>query len=355
MSLALFRPKDRSECMPIAYFHALARLSIEGVVIVEPRDVFVSVGYFDDTEAVVDVERCESLGLPLIRREVGGGPVLLGPGQVFYNLVLHKDDLRVPRSILKAYEEFSVPIIKTYRRLGVETEFKAVNDLVVASSKKKISGQGAADIGEMFCFVGAVLNEFNTSLMAQVIKVPDEKFRDKLQKTLEENVTSVKKETGTQKDPTEVERALIEELGAHFDGFEERELPKEVVDLAREIEGELRSDEQLFAPRTRRYNTLRVREGVYFRPGLYKAVGGLIRSKVVVQDRVIREITLSGDFSLSPKAMIVELERAFVGVPFKKSAVIEAAEIAIESNSIDIPGVSAIDLAEAIVGDDQGA
>jgi len=87
-ALALYLPDDRAGVLPITYFHALARLGLDGLVLVEPRQWFVSVGFFDDTEAAVDLQACRAQGLPVVRREIGGGPVLLGPGQVFYQLVL---------------------------------------------------------------------------------------------------------------------------------------------------------------------------------------------------------------------------------------------------------------------------
>jgi len=52
-----------------------------------------------------------------------------------------------------------------------------------------ISGQGAADIGDSFVFVGSILLKFDTKLMSQLFRVPEEKFRDKLYKTLEENIS----------------------------------------------------------------------------------------------------------------------------------------------------------------------
>ena len=350
MALPLFRPEDRGGCLPIAYFHAMARLGIEGVVIVEPEDVFVSVGYFDDTEAVIDVERCERMGISIIRREIGGGPVLLGPGQVFYNIVLKKNDSRVPRSVLHAYEEFSKPIVATYSSLGVETIFKPVNDLVVKDSRKKISGQGAADIADTFCFVGAILREFDAALMDQVIKVPDEKFRDKLQKTLEDNVTSIGTELGHVPSNKLVEDHLIEELSKVFGGLEEVPLIKEVEELAREVVEELQSEAALYAPRTRRYDALRIREGVSFRAGLHKAVGGLIRSHVVVEDEKVKDVILSGDFTFLPKGRLIDLESALYGVPFTKESVAAAVEEFILSTEVEIPGISADDLAQAIVG-----
>jgi len=39
-------------------------------------------------------------------------------------------------------------------------------------------------------FVGGILLDFNYKAMSRILKVPDEKFRDKVFKTMEENVTT---------------------------------------------------------------------------------------------------------------------------------------------------------------------
>ena len=161
--LALYLPEDIDGVLPITYFHAMARLGLDGLVLVEPRECFVSVGFFDDTEAAVDLDACSARHLPVVRREVGGGPVLLGPGQVFYHLVLPRTYRIVAPWLDEVYRVLSGPVIEAYRRLGVEVSFRPVNDLVTPDGRK-ITGQGAADIGDRFCFVGAVLRHFDSAL-----------------------------------------------------------------------------------------------------------------------------------------------------------------------------------------------
>lgn len=117
-------------------FHALARLNIEALVLVSPEQPLVSVGYFQDTQRVLDVEACRRMGLPVIRREVGGGTVLLDKNQIFYHVVMKKDNPNFPASVDQLYRLFSQPPINTYRHFGVEARFKPVNDLITPEGKK---------------------------------------------------------------------------------------------------------------------------------------------------------------------------------------------------------------------------
>ncbi len=61
---------------------------------------------------------------------------------------------------------------------------------------RKISGTGAAQIDEMRILVGNFLQDFDYEMMSKCLRVPDEKFRDKVYKTMFENLTTFKRETG---------------------------------------------------------------------------------------------------------------------------------------------------------------
>jgi lipoate-protein ligase A len=74
------------------------------------------------------------------------------------------------------------------------TNFKPVNDII--ANGRKISGNGAAEIGDTQVLVGNFIVNFNFEMMSKVLRVPDEKFRDKVFKTLSENLTTIPRETG---------------------------------------------------------------------------------------------------------------------------------------------------------------
>ena len=71
-------------------FHALARIGFEGLVLVSPRTPLVSIGYFQDAEKEIDIDYCKKAGIPITRREVGGGATFLDKNQIFYQLIWRK-------------------------------------------------------------------------------------------------------------------------------------------------------------------------------------------------------------------------------------------------------------------------
>jgi lipoate-protein ligase A len=57
----------------------------------EPQRHFVVVGYSNKVAREVNVEVCQELGIPILRRCSGGGTVLQGPGCLNYSLILRVD------------------------------------------------------------------------------------------------------------------------------------------------------------------------------------------------------------------------------------------------------------------------
>ena len=64
-------------------FHTLARIGFEGLVIVSPKIPLASIGYFQDASKELDLDYCKRNGIPVMRREVGGGATYLDGNQVF--------------------------------------------------------------------------------------------------------------------------------------------------------------------------------------------------------------------------------------------------------------------------------
>ncbi|HHN94262.1 MAG TPA: lipoate--protein ligase family protein, partial [Anaerolineae bacterium] len=169
-------------------YHALPRIGREGLFLLSPASPYVCVGYHQDAAQEVDLDYCRAHDIPVVRREVGGGAVYLDGEQLFWQLVIHKDNPLVPVGKDAFYRRFLQPPIETYRALGIPAEYKPVNDII--ANHRKISGTGVAEIGDYIIFVGNLIVDFNYEMMARVLKVPDEKFRDKVYKTIYENLST---------------------------------------------------------------------------------------------------------------------------------------------------------------------
>ncbi len=327
-------------------YHAQPRLGREGLNLLSPGSPYVCIGYFQDVEQEVDVAFCREQGIPIFRREVGGGAVYLDGEQLFYQLVIRRDNPLAPTTKEEFYREFLQAPIAAYRALGIPAEYKPVNDIV--ANGRKISGNGVAQIGEFIVFVGNLIVDFNYETMVRVLKMPDEKFRDKIYKTLSENLSTVKRELGSAPPREQLWDLLAEEFGKVLGPLEvQTTVDDEWRAQADRLATQFLSDDWLYQKRRPAADrAVRIRAGVEVRQKAYKAPGGLIRATSEVQDGTIATVSLSGDFFFYPEARLADLEAALVGVAVTD---VEAAVARFYAErGIESPGVSPADFAQVL-------
>lgn len=195
--------------------------------ILSPNQTYVSIGYHQEADREIDLGYCRAQDIPVIRRMVGGGAVLLDEGQIFFHLVVPHDragDLGLPPRLGERYERLTAPAIRAYRRLGVAAEFRPPNDIHVRGSdgqSRKIGGTGMADIGDALVFVGSMMLSFDHARMARVLRFHDDRLRGKVEASIAAGVTSLELECGVKPSRQAVHAALLagfrEELGADLE------------------------------------------------------------------------------------------------------------------------------------------
>jgi len=327
-------------------YHAQPRLGREGLNLLSPGSPYVCIGYFQDVEQEVDVAFCREQGIPIFRREVGGGAVYLDGEQLFYQLVIRRDNPLTPATKEEFYRKFLQAPIAAYRALGIPAEYRPVNDII--ANGRKISGNGVAEIGDFVVFVGNLIVDFNYEMMVRVLKVPDEKFRDKVYKTLGDNLSTIKRELGSAPPREQLWDLLAEEFGKVLGPLEvQTTVDAEWRAKADELAVRFLSDDWLDGKRRPTADrAVKIRAGVEVRQKAYKAPGGLIRAVSEVEDGVVTSVSLSGDFFFYPEARLTDLEAALVGVPVTD---VEAAVARFYAeHGIESPGVSPADFAQVL-------
>jgi lipoate-protein ligase A len=329
-------------------FHTLARMGIEALVVVSPKTPLASIGYFQDAQQEVDLLYCKKLGIPFMRREVGGGATYLDENQIFYQLIWRKDHPIFPKAIYDIFPWFSEVPVETYRAFGIQAEYRAINDIVTKEGRK-IAGEGGGNIDECMVFVGGILLDFDYKTMSRILKVPDEKFRDKVYKTMEENLTTMKRELGVLPSREEVVSVLKEKFEKRIGKLTPASLNSEIFDKMRQIESWMTSEEFLFKKTPKIRQGVKIKEGVELFYGLHKAKGGLIRTVEEVSEGRLEAITLSGDFTFYPKEQLIGLEESLEKIPLKEEKIIERVETFYEERGIESPGVESKDFATTIL------
>ena len=297
-------------------YHALAELGREGLILLSPATPYVCIGFHQDAGREVDLDYCQANGLPVFRRDVGGGAVYLDSNQLFFQLVLRREDPRIPTSKDIFYRKFLEPVVNIYRRVGISAEYKPINDVIAGT--RKISGSGVGEVGTCIVFVGNVIIDFNLEMMVRVLRVPDEKFRDKLHKTLKENLSTIRRELGEERAAAWTEDRLnalmIQEFSNLLGSFDPQAVDGALRAKMDELRPVMMNETWLIQRRGRgAERNIKVRSGVHVVQKVHKSRGGLMRADFEVCDGRLTGVSISGDFFCYPPHAIGRIEAALEG------------------------------------------
>jgi len=168
----------------------------------------VTIGFFQSMEMEVDTARAKALGVDVVRRYTGGGAVVHDK-EVTYSLVMDEKD--APEDIIESYKHICHGVVSGLGLLGIRAEFKPVNDIIV--NGRKISGNAQTRRSGVLLQHGTLLLDTDVKRMFSLLKVADEKIRDKAIASAEERVTSLRHELGRDVPFEEARKALVEGFG----------------------------------------------------------------------------------------------------------------------------------------------
>lgn len=163
----------------------------------------VIIGHFQKLHDEVDAEECKRQGVDIIRRMTGGGAMYQDDQAMTFGVIARENML--PRSISEAYKEVCSRIVDALALLEIESEFKPINDIVVAG--KKVSGSALTKRHGAVMVHGTLLHTLDVEKMFTFLKVGRTKISDKGIESVKERVTSISHHKNATKD--EVYRALL--------------------------------------------------------------------------------------------------------------------------------------------------
>jgi lipoate---protein ligase len=316
------------------------------LVLCEPAEPYVCIGLNQDADLELDRDFCAANGIGVLRRRLGGGAVLLDRRQMIFHFILpHR---AIPRPPAELYPHFIEPVLRTYRDFGIDARYRPLNDIHVDG--RKIGGTAAALLDGAAALGGMFLFDFDGAVMARCLKVPSEKFRDKLRTGLEDYVTSMRRLLGEVPPRHEVARSFIAHAASCLGlaAAADTARPDEAAAIAAE---ERHLVEPQWRDRVGRKLVpagVKLAAGVHLTEGCHKAPGGLLRARMLECDGAIVDLELSGDIDCRPAAGLLVLARQLRGTPLDDLRLVERIASLIERLGIAAPGVSAGDVAAAI-------
>lgn len=195
----------RSQTVWHAVAHGVSEGSPPTLSFVRPSDPYVCIGYHRRIDEV-DVDTCNARGWPIFRRMVGGGPVYLDSGQLFFQITLPMT--MVPAARHKALRWLLEPAVEAFRAGGVDAHIDDRLEIVVGD--RKVCGYGAGQIGDAAIVVGNLIETFDHDAASSVLRPPTASARAELGRLVSRYVAA------TPIDPIEFRDNIVGQYGAHL-------------------------------------------------------------------------------------------------------------------------------------------
>ncbi|HVQ00944.1 MAG TPA: biotin/lipoate A/B protein ligase family protein [Candidatus Thermoplasmatota archaeon] len=155
----------------------------------------ISIGYFQNLQEEIDIDSCKKHGVDYVRRITGGGAVF-HDDELTYSIVIAESHPSIPKNILSSYGRVCNALILGLQQLGIHATYAPINDIIVDG--KKISGNAQTRKMSTILQHGTILLDVNVDTMFSLLKVPNEKLKDKMITDVKQRVTSVRHILGSE-------------------------------------------------------------------------------------------------------------------------------------------------------------
>ena len=311
----------------------------------------LNVGWFDDVDATLDLDKCRELGVQVIRRPVyGGGTAFYEAGSaVMWSWLLPKDD----HADLDAdLARFQPVVMDALERLGLDgVVFEGSSDLRFHGRKLgALTGQDVVLCNSVGGFINNRPPDLDTYL--QVVRIPDDKFKDKAVKDMREYVVTAEEIRGKALPYEEFRDALVAATQAAGIELRDEPLSEDENRGVEKIAGKIARDESV-----RRISSERFRSQA---PAGSKVGFGnekgrkLCRAGVAIDSggRIVAAM-MAGDMHVGPPDVIDRTAAALVGADSRAAADLRARISGVfEADDVhqadDLMGVTTDDLLKAV-------
>jgi lipoate-protein ligase A len=182
----------RSQTLWHALAHGVSTGEPSTLAFVRPAEPYVCLGYHRRLDEV-DLEACRTAGLPVYRRMVGGGPVYLDDGQLFFQIVVPATGLPLRRD--EALRRLLEPAVAAFRAAGVPADLD--DTLEIVSGERKICGHGAGQLEDAVVVVGNLIERFDHEAATRILRLPDGRLRGEVLRLMRRFVAATPADAAT--------------------------------------------------------------------------------------------------------------------------------------------------------------
>ena len=193
----------------------------------------ISIGRFQSLKDEIDIDYAKKNKIDFVRRVTGGGAVF-HENEITYSVSIKEENLFFPSDLHESYKEICQCIIAGLSQFGLKAEYIPINDIIL--NGKKISGCAQTRKNNVILQHGTLLIEVDVEKMFSVLKVPDEKIKDKLIASVKDRVTCINSELKRKVSQTELINAIVNGFEKHLKiEFEQSELSEEELEMMKDI------------------------------------------------------------------------------------------------------------------------
>jgi len=196
----------------------------------------ISIGYFQSLNDEVDLANCKKFGVDYVRRITGGGAVF-HENELTYSIILPESHPQISKNIMESYGRICGALVKGLKQLGIESRYAPINDII--ADNRKISGSAQTRKLRTVLQHGTIIIDVDVDKMFSLLKVPNEKIKDKLIADVKQRVTSIKHILGKEISFSEVAKAIKTGFEEEFNiKLTKGELTEEELALSKKFEKE---------------------------------------------------------------------------------------------------------------------
>lgn len=258
----------------------------------------ILIGRNQNTISEINLDYIKDNGIEVVRRLSGGGTVYNDLGNMNFTFITNRNSS--DPQVKNGFQKFALPVINALQSLGVNAVFTGRNDIVI--DDKKFSGNAQYFQKDKLLHHGTLLFDCDMSKLSLALKSKPIKFKDKSVKSVGSRVTNIL--------PNLDNPMTLQEFRGYLKDYI---INTHSIETIYEFdEKDIEEIDKIVKERFETWEWNYGKSPEYIYENAVKYSGGVVEYNLNVEDGIIKEISIYGDFF--GEKNIKDIELALTGV-----------------------------------------